>query len=130
MSYVYLAQPYTYVGTAPKSTEKIRELMDLRYNAGMIATYQLLQHRIWVHAPIVHCHEMAMKFNLPKDFQFWREYNFAMIRHANELIILTIPGWEESRGVREEAEFARTCGIPVTPLSPKDVDAYAIASAR
>ena len=35
----------------------------------------------------------------------------------NELIVLRLPGWAESRGVKEEIAEARKRGIPITYMT-------------
>jgi len=50
---------------------------------------------------------------LPFDFAFWRDYNHAMLRHAEMLYVLETPGWWESAGVMDEIDFAKAVEIPV-----------------
>jgi hypothetical protein len=105
--YVYLASPYSHPDES---------IMEARFVAAEAATARLLRRSVWVYSPIVHCHELAKKFDLPKDFVFWQEYNFAMIRGAAKLYVLRIDGWEASKGVTAEIAYARELGIPVIPL--------------
>jgi hypothetical protein len=49
---------------------------------------------------------MAVRYNLPRDIEFWRAYNFAMLHPARELWVAALPGWDASVGVRDEIRFA------------------------
>ena len=83
MSFKYLANPYN------DSNEVVREL---RFRAARDATMWFMQQRLWVFSPIVHCHEIAVNGDLPKDHEYWLEYDFHMLDVAKSLIILTLPG--------------------------------------
>lgn len=51
--------------------------------------------------------------DLPTDFEFWRQYDKAIISRCSELWVLTLPGWSESVGVAAEIEIANRLSIPV-----------------
>ena len=55
---------------------------------------------------------MAKKHNLPKDADFWREFNFGMLAVACELQVLCLEGVNESVGIRAEVIFAAGAAIP------------------
>lgn len=102
---LYLASPYSH----PDET--------IRHTRFMIAEQvcaKLMRERHWVHSPIVHCHELSKKYGLPGDFEYWKDYNISMIRRCDEFWVLAIPGWEESKGLNVELDFARSAFIPVT----------------
>lgn len=103
--FTYLASPYSH--TNP-------EIREERFRLAEQALAHLLDRSVWTYSPIVHCHALSLRFDLPVSFDFWQEYNFAMLERAIELMVLTLPGWEVSRGVNEEIEFATDKGIPVT----------------
>lgn len=93
---IYLASPYS----SPDPG-----IMSERYTKTMIVAAGLLRERRWCYSPIVHCHEMAVRFSLPKDFDYWSEYNYHMLERADEFYILALPGWQESRGVEAERQW-------------------------
>jgi len=82
----------------------------------MQVAMQLLKEEIWIYSPIVHCHEMAERHKLPKDFAFWEKYNRAMLETADGLYILQLDGWELSKGLQSEIKFATKLNIPLTFL--------------
>jgi len=104
MAYIYLASPYTH------KSELIRHKRYLEV-AEVVARY--LRKKLHVYSPIVHCHEIAKRFSLPKDFEFWSEYNYAMREQASCIHILELDGWMESRGVKAEIRYAMRNKIPL-----------------
>jgi hypothetical protein len=78
---------------------------------------------VHVYSPIVHYHEMALKFSLQTDFEYWRGVNFDMLRRADGLYVLGIEGVETSKGVQAEIKFAIQCGLPIHEVSV-DGDLY------
>lgn len=109
MSFIYLASPYTHADPA---------VMQQRHDAAMAFTAEQLANRVWVYSPIVHCHEMALRHTLPFDFDFWQEYNFALLSKASHLWILALDGWDQSKGVTAEVDLAARLSIPTTLMQP------------
>jgi hypothetical protein len=101
---IYLASPYSHPDPVIKKT---RFLLVEQCTAALINE----GHLVW--SPIVHCYEMAKKFTMPDDADFWKAYNFDFIRHCTEMYVLTIDGWTESKGVRMEIELAANILLPV-----------------
>lgn len=99
---IYLASPYSHEDPL---------IMKTRFMLAEQVTAILTKREKHIYSPIVHYHEMALKYEMPTDFEFWRAINFDMIRRSDALYILTIPGLEESKGVKAEIKFAMQCGI-------------------
>lgn len=114
---IYLASPYSH---PDKLIVKTRFLLAEQCTAILSAAGK------HVYSPIVHYHEIASKFSLRTDFEYWQRINFDMIRRADEFYILRIEGWKESRGVTAEHELARTLFLPILFVSPEGEaeDAY------
>ena len=51
-----------------------------------------------------------------KDDQWWYEYGVDWLPHCDELVILMLPGWAESEGVRIKIEAAKELGIRISYL--------------
>jgi hypothetical protein len=94
---IYLASPYS--GTP--------EEMQERYEAARERTADFLSRNFMIYSPIVHCHELAKHHNLPKDFAFWRDYNFHFLALAEQLWVYMLPGWHTSQGVTREVLWWR-----------------------
>lgn len=114
-NYEYLASPYSHKDPA---------VMQHRFECAEHALAWLLSARRWTYSPIVHCHAMAQCFNFPTDAKFWEEYNHAMIRRSSGLIVLLIDGVMESKGVKEEREFAASLQLPIIGLYPENETEY------
>ncbi|MCX7801381.1 MAG: DUF1937 family protein, partial [Fimbriimonadales bacterium] len=106
---IYLASPYSHPDPA------VREA---RYQAACRATAALLQAGWVVFSPIVHSHPLV-KFALPTGWDFWERIDRDYLARCDEVVVLTLPGWEASVGVREEVRLARELGKPVRYLAPE-----------
>lgn len=106
---IYLASPYS---DPDPAVVLFRYLETRRYTAKRIV------EGVPLFSPIVHCHELAVNHDLPKDFAFWQTYNEAILRRALALAVLQLDGWENSKGVRGEIEFAQKYNIPVSYVDP------------
>lgn len=104
MSYVYVASPYT------NSDPMVQET---RYLRVMEYTKILLISGTHAFSPIVHCHEMAKVWEMPKEYKFWSSYNLAMLSGAYSLHVLQLPGYGQSIGVAAEIRYAAEMGLPI-----------------
>ena len=95
MSFIYVASPYT--GTI--------EQMEVRFLEVEHYVAHMLQQGVPVFSPIVHCHSLAHKYDLPKEVEFWDAYDKRMMDAATELHVLCLRDWESSRGVRMEIGY-------------------------
>jgi hypothetical protein len=84
-----------------------------RARQAALFTANFLRIRVNIYSPIVHCHALAIEHDLPKDFQFWQDYNFSILAKASQLWVLTLDGWDVSKGVLAEIELANMLSIPI-----------------
>jgi hypothetical protein len=105
----YLAIPYT------DPDEKIR---DYRAEISDIVCADLMNQGRVIFAPISSCHHIAKKYDLPKDWDFWKNIDEQFIRASKKLLVITLPGWEESTGVTAERKIAQDAGIPIELIDP------------
>jgi hypothetical protein len=103
----YLASPYSH----PNSI--VREH---RFAVAEKAIVWLLRQKIWAFSPIVHCHKLAKENDLPKDAEFWSEFNEALLLKSDGVLVLTIDGWVESKGVQAEINLANRNKIRVVHI--------------
>lgn len=101
---LYLAAPYSHESFAIRH-ERFEAITQFALN--------LVQNGDIVFSPITHGHPMAMRGDLPTDWEFWEKHCHAFIRISSRLVVLCLPGWEASSGVNAEIEFAISLGIPV-----------------
>ena len=100
---IYLAQPYTH-----SDPDVVRQ----RFIWGEHYTAELLQNKQWVYSPIVHCHKLAKRYNLPKDFAYWQDYNLHMLGNSHVMYALLLSGWKHSKGLFGEMKHAKALSIP------------------
>lgn len=94
---IYIASPYS----SPD-----REVVRRRYWITCQFTFAAMKADLPAFSPILHCHHAAELLNLPTDSKFWGNYNRNMLESSKTLVVLGMPGWEESIGVEEEVKFA------------------------
>jgi nucleoside 2-deoxyribosyltransferase len=102
--YTYIASPYT---------DEDNRLRQKRYEAVCAVCAHYTDHGVIVFSPIAHWHPIAANFKLPKHFDFWSKLNFTFIERADSLIVAKIDGWDKSKGVKAEVEYALTLGKEV-----------------
>lgn len=102
---IYLASPYSHPDEA---------VMEARYDEAMSATAFLMNQGIVIFSPIVHCHQLKLRFNLPGDHNFWLTYDESILRHCFAMWILCIDGWNESKGIASEIEFCKRNNIRIS----------------
>lgn len=105
--YWYLAGPYS-------------DNIPVRYMEHMTAAAILMKSGVVVYSPIVHCHEVAKRFVMPTDADFWESYNATMMRHSIGVILLKLSGWENSNGVKKELNFCFDHDLIAWGLEPPE----------
>jgi len=101
---IYLASPYTHEDPFVREDRYLRAMQALSF---------LLRDGHVVYSPIVHCHEMAKILDIPKESDFWWNYNKGMIEASRGILILRLDGWEQSIGIKQEREYAESMGKEV-----------------
>jgi nucleoside 2-deoxyribosyltransferase len=108
---VYLASPYSHADPA------VREA---RFQAACQATAVLIRQGKIVFSPIVHSHSLC-RYGLPGDWGFWRSLDLAYLGRCDEVVVVKLDGWRQSRGVQAEVARARALGKPVSFIEPDGV---------
>ncbi len=113
MPLIYLAAPYSDSNPAVTQTRMdavTYELADLA-SKGLVAFSPLLMH---------FCFDRGVE--LPSDYGFWRNYCLTILEKSDQLIVLQLPGWMESLGIRDEISFAKDIDIPISYQTLKQND--------
>lgn len=50
----------------------------------------------------------------PLTWDYWKEYSLKLLSVCDRMIVLTLPGWEDSAGVTAEIALAHELNIPIT----------------
>ncbi len=117
----YLASPYHHDRIAVRRK---------RYREAVHAAAKLMAAGRRVFSPIVHNHPLVETGLITSNgdyatrWRFWSVYDFAMLARCHGLLVLQLPGWEQSRGIAAEMKEARRLGKLVGYVDP---DTLAIA---
>lgn len=103
----YLASPYSH-----KDPDVVQERVLI---TGRVC-FELNNLGVICFSPILHWHEYATIMNMQTDCDTWKTLNFNWIEKSAGVLVLTLPGWMESKGVRDEVEFALSLGKRVICL--------------
>lgn len=114
---IYLASPYSHTD---KAVEHQRYL-DVR----KIAAFRTRQGEV-VYSPIVYGHWLTLEEGFGSAAADWEMHNMQMLRRCDRLMIATIPGWRESKGVRWEIASAMAMKIPRIYLTAEGFLDYGI----
>ncbi len=117
----YLASPYTHFD--PK-------IQEARYRINLEIAQLLIQEGWAVFSPLVHGHNFDIK-SIPQSMlnelmlvrpilsfdelwtEFWRRQDEPILTAASRLIVLRLPGWENSQGIAWEMQVAKKFNIPI-----------------
>ena len=98
MKKVYLAIPYN---------DNSSTLRAYRFAVANQVAAELMQRGYIVFSPISHSHPIAEQCELPKGFEYWQTWNNSFIEWCDVFAVIKLDGWNESRGVRQELEYAK-----------------------
>ena len=107
---IYLASPYSSPDVYIRE-ERFREAC--RYAAKLMAE----GHNVF--SPIAHSHPVSLHMDNSMDHDFWLKQDLSFLeRWADKMVVLCLPGWDESRGIAVEQFRAIELGIPVDKIVP------------
>jgi hypothetical protein len=112
--FYYLANPY---GGSD-------ELRKERFEKCCKAISILLRNDIKTISPVVHNHsmtEVAKDWTLEERQALLLPFDFSLLEHASGMILLTLDGWEESFGVKEEIKFCEGRGIKIYKITYDEI---------
>ena len=94
---IYLASPYSHPDHA---------VMEDRFNAVCRVSAKLMLRGVLLFSPIAHTHPIAVAGELPRGWDFWHAYDRWFVSNCDELWVLRLDGWRESKGVSAEIALA------------------------
>jgi hypothetical protein len=107
MKLTYLACPYSDPDPAVRES---------RFHDVNACAAWLMSQGVLIFSPISHTHPIAVDGNLPTGFDFWERYDRAVLACCEKVLVLRLPGWQQSKGVQAEIRIAKEMGIPVEYL--------------
>jgi hypothetical protein len=101
---IYVASPYSH------PSDDIRE-----NNFRDVSTYtaKIVSEGFVALSPITFGHTLLGFSEMPSHWEFWKNFCISFLEKCDELHVYMMPGWDVSRGVSEEIEYATENGIPV-----------------
>lgn len=114
---IYLAQPYSACDPYVEAT---------RFSHGARAAAWLMDRGLVVYAPIVHSHPIVDYLTTRSTtWTWWEKIDSRIIGACQAVIVLEIPGWEQSVGVKAELAIAERRQKTVGRMIPVD-DTYRV----
>jgi hypothetical protein len=105
----YLASPYS----APTAKQRKQRFKQVCRKAAA-----LMLNGEEIFCPIAHSHPIEVEgMDEIKDGEFWLKQDFAVLEHCKHMYVYCMPGWEQSKGIKREIEFAEMKNIPVTYIT-------------
>jgi len=77
----------------------------------------MLAKGLMVYSPIVHSTPIAACGLDDMDHDFWMHVDRPYLEWCHMVMVLTLDGWRDSRGVNAEIAVARSMGKPVSFIS-------------
>ena len=110
-SFWYLASPYSgFRGDLWTANRQVCK------TAGFLA-----QERIPAFSPIAHSHALCMHYPVSAtDHGLWMGLDKPMMRSAYGLIVVTMKGWKDSKGVAEEIDYFMSVAKPIVYMPPME----------
>ncbi len=115
---VYLASPYS---AKLKDGTVDHETQALRAEQVSAAAALLAGMNVMVYTPIAHGHAINRYSTLDGSWEVWGRHCLRLLRTCDELWVLMLPGWAESRGVQAEVDEANKLGMTVMYVNPEDL---------
>lgn len=103
LSIAYLACPYHHEDRAVKAQR-------LKIVTAVAAWFHL--KRYYVYSPLTHNSPLA-EHGVHGTWDAWCHFDLEMLKRCDKLLVLTLPGWEISKGVQAEIAYAKELEIPV-----------------
>lgn len=104
MPYIYLASPYT-------SDDKFVQIA--RYRSALRASAELMKAGEVVFCPVAYGHSVEDKLRQNFPWDYWMRWSKAMLAPAKSMYVLTLPGWEDSKGLKAEVTLAFELELPI-----------------
>lgn len=101
---IYIASPYNHKQDSIRiqNYEKVSNLVAKLVSEGYVAL-----------SPITYGHTLLDFHQMPYDWEFWSNFCISFLDKSDELWVYKMDGWDKSRGVEEEIQYALDNKIPI-----------------
>ena len=79
--------------------------------------FDLRKQGIYVYSPITHNMPID-RLGVFGDFKSSMEFDHNMLARCDKLLVLKLPGWQNSKGLAAEIAFAKSQNIPIEEIEP------------
>lgn len=115
-------RPTLYYLASPRA-HKNPEIVQQRVVQAQEYTYYALLMGQHVFSPIAHSWQIS-DAGCMNTWNDWEPFDIDMLSRCDSLLVLRLPGWDESVGVRAEIEYATSVGMSihyVDPVTPDEI---------
>lgn len=119
----YIASPYS--ALHPKTEEDRLRIQRERYNGVTQVIAKLTKdHGLVLLGPITHSHNLKLfEPELGTSWEFWKKFDTKFIeRSVDAMLVIKMPGWEDSIGVDAEIVLAEKLHLPVYYLNVQTME--------
>lgn len=103
MNIAYLACPYS--DPDPK-------IKCMRHAIVTKVAFELMRAGIYVYSPLTH-NVPIDQLGIHGNWMTWKNYDHSMLSRCDRLIVLKLPGWQESKGLAAEIACAEKLQLPI-----------------
>jgi len=101
---IYLASPYSHGDPA---------VMQQRFDTVSCVVGILIETGFLIFSPILHSHPIAQLNLVGRGFKEWRRFDLTMLDKCDGFCVFKSDGWETSKGMQEEFQYARARTMPL-----------------
>ncbi len=107
---IYLACPYSHDSRVIKVN---------RYRAATQKVGELMRQGYIVYSPITSSHPVVSQCrDMPTGWDYWEKADRTFLEWCDEVWVLCLDGWKESKGVQAEIKIAEELGKKVVYIEP------------
>lgn len=121
---IYIASMYS-LGIDFDNPEHLH-VLEKRVDYTMKKVHELMLNGDYPCSPILACHEMAKKYDMPRSYDYWMYKDRDMISRCTHLIALKMKDrlgdWIDSVGMTDEIAYAKELGMRVVYLDYEEYD--------
>lgn len=94
------------------------------YTRKRVYEFLVAGHRVY--SPISHCYELSLDYDLPQEYDWWKQQDRHFIERSDEVWVLACSdvygSFTESVGINDEVEYAKSLGIPIKFIECEDYE--------
>ena len=104
---IYLACPYSHEDILARKAR----FVEVTKKAG-----EMMKAGYLVYSPVTVCHPIVTKCDVSTGWDYWKELDKSFIEWCDEVWVVCLDGWKESKGIQAEIEIAKELGKEVKYL--------------